>query len=135
MDFKGKNGKTIVINPADFASALELKNAIQAKLKLNNFESLKGADLLKLDAAPFFEILMALDSSKRVNKAIFSCLLRCTYDGEKITEKTFEDIKARDDYYEIIFNCVKENISPFFGGLTSVLTNLLGKTKDSQKPR
>lgn len=42
----------------------------------------------------------------------------CNYEvrgrKERITQETFEDIEARQDYFEVLFLVAKENLLPFF---------------------
>jgi hypothetical protein len=128
MEFKTNNGIKVIINAAPFEDAVTLKNAIISKLKFPKDIDIKGADFLsklkEFDIAPFVETLMAIDSDAEVNKSLMKCLVRCSYDSEKITEKTFENEAAREDYYEIVFQCIKVNIYPFLKGLISKLNGL-----------
>lgn len=123
-EFLTKNNVKAVINPAPFAEVMRLKNAIvrelsevDLKLETLNINS-------DIDFTSILNAVLRLDSSEKVNDAIFACLSRCTYKNEKITHDTFEDEKSREDYYEIITECVKVNLSPFFKGLASKLGGL-----------
>lgn len=45
--------------------------------------------------------------------------------GIRVEERLFDDVpEAREDYYMIVFECIKENILPFFKGLLSKLKTL-----------
>lgn len=117
-EFTTENGVDINIRIAPFEDAMELKSAISKELADAGFNfdgiSITGetdvAELMPL----LIKAVLALDSSPRVNNAIFKCLERCTYDGEKIRKSTFEDISARENYYQIVIECLKENLRPFF---------------------
>ncbi len=122
----------IQINPAPFKDAIALKNSIEREIKLGgiNTDTFKGKTIeetLRMDLAPFINILAAIDSSSEVNAAIMTCLERCTYNGEKITENTFNDVKAWEDYYPIVIDCLKVNLTPFLKGLASYLTTKLNQ--------
>ena len=122
-EFTTNNGAAVVINPAPWECAVNLKNVFmknlaEASLSMDNFS--KDAD-----AMPLIQAVMKLDSNPEFNHVIWPCLVRCTRNGEKITAQTFEDVAARADYYAIIVACVKENITPFFAGLISGLPSLL----------
>lgn len=131
-EFTSTSGAKVHVRVAPFKDSMALKNAITKEL------STKGIDLSTLTfkdengkdkkigdidtkelLSPIVNSVLALDSSDEVYRAVFKCLERCTYNGEKITENTFEDVEARGDYYEILLSCLKENIFPFFGGLRS----------------
>jgi hypothetical protein len=131
MDFKTQNGVSVMIAPADFKDVMGLKSAIAKELSGSNFSYTGGFNLDKdIDFADFAKLALLIDSSPLVYDKIFTCLARCTYDGQRITESTFEDIKAREDYYEIVIACLKENLAPFFKGLLSRLSPLLAKIQN-----
>lgn len=142
MEFKTKSGCTVTINEASFEDAINLKNSIMRELSSVGFtldaESLKGVDFNSdIDSKVMSKIvnaIMAVDSSNVVFENIFKCLERSKYNSEKITKDTFEDLKARESYYEIIIACVKVNLAPFLKGLVSMFGQLSQKNaKESQK--
>lgn len=125
-----QNKVKAVISMAPFEDGIRLKNAIVNGLADSGIkiESLNmDADI---DMSTILSAVMRLDGSEEVNKAIMACLERCTYNSEKITPHLFDDEKAREDYYEIVIDCVRVNIAPFFKGLASKLPkiteNLMG---------
>lgn len=134
-EFKGLSGADIIIRVAPFKDAMALKNTIGAELARNgiNLPDLdfgeNGSDVKDVLPA-ILNAVLTLDSSPKVNEAIFSCLARCTYNGEKISEDTFEEVEARGDYYEVVVSCLKENLAPFFAGQLSKLS-AKGLTIDS----
>ena len=133
MEFKAPSGAKVIINPADFKDAMALKSAIAGEIAKSNID----IDLSNLskdsDVTDIVKLFMILDSSINVYDAVFKCLVRCTHNGEKITELTFDDVNNRQDYYEIMFHCIKENLSPFLGGLRLRLSTFMlsiSKVKD-----
>jgi threonine aldolase len=92
------SGAVVVINPASWKEAKQLKKAIEREIALTGSLSLPA--------------VLLVDSSDAVDAALAPCLARCLYDNEKIIEKTFDDPKARADYYDIVVACVKENLAP-----------------------
>ncbi len=118
-ELTGKNGAKIVIRPASWQHAKYLKMAIERELG--------GLDVLALASDPVsaqVAYIMKLDSSETVDRALWPCLVQCTYNLEKITEATFDDVKAREDYYDIVGECMKVNLGPLFESLTSKLSEL-----------
>lgn len=125
------SGAKVNINVAPFLEVMRLKSAIQrsfadSKIEINFNDNI--SEMVKT--------IMEIDSDPEVGKYLFKCLERCTYNGEKITENTFEPEKAREDYYDIVIECLKVNLSPFFKGLVSKWNGISGslvKKPDSQK--
>ena len=135
MEFTTENGAEVVINEADFISSLKLKSAVLKAIKESGVDIAK-IDLEKITIAslePIIAIVLSADTSDDVQKAIFKCLLRCTYNKEKITESVFEKTAARKDYYEIVIACLKENLAPFFASPILKLKSLAPKASESQK--
>lgn len=110
------SGAKVVINVADFEDTIALKNSIVREASKN---VALDAISLSSDIARLAVLAATVDSSPEVYAAIWPCLSRCTYNGEKITKKTFEPVEARKDYYDILIECVKVNVSPFFESVLS----------------
>lgn len=112
---------------AGFEDALALKNALAAelsesKLSLDSVDLSGGMDSVDVDS--FLGAALKLDSSLEIQTALFKCLESSLYDDKKIVRETFDDVKAIEDYYPIMFECAKVNLSPFFKKLGSKLTGL-----------
>jgi hypothetical protein len=118
-EFTATSGVEIVINPAPWKDAKELKKAIERVVDLDTLGAMNGL-------ASFIKAAVIVDSSDEVERALFQCLARCTRDGQKITEAMFDDVEARKDYYDIAEACIKENLSPLFVSLFSKLSALVG---------
>ncbi len=132
MEYKSENtGARIVINPCSLIEAFKLKSKIQKALldKGMNIEKLMEQDLLS--------IICALDSSEEVFECLFECLKRSQYNDVAIKPEVFDDVKAREDLYDIFFNCLKVNLYPFFKKTLSRLgiqldsVNLKGNLKQT----
>lgn len=132
-EFTASSGAKVKVNPADFKDAMALKSAIAKELSKADFDLSLKMDK-DVNPADFAKMALAVDSSPVVYDCLFKCLARCTYDGQKITEATFEDVSAREDYYEIVLACLKENLSPFFKGLISKLSPFLDKIQAEKSP-
>lgn len=153
LDFTAENsGNRVVINTAPFRDVIALKNALLKEfknyplgIKLVNVLSDKNAkdtvkDLLskEIDFTEIFDfiknVIISSDTSEDLTAQIFNCLKYCTYNtAYKIDYNLFDEIKeARGDYYEIIFYCIKENLSPFIKSLVSTLSKFLDLTAFSQ---
>ena len=125
--FTALNGAEIEICFAGFREAMSLKNAIAksliekdlrlADIDINDFNNLSFLNSI-------FSNILAADSDPEVYKSIFSCLKKCRYNKQKITEELFEDEKAIEAYYEIVIACIKKNLAPFLTPLIAKLSKL-----------
>ena len=142
---KLSNGKDLHIGHADFQHALDLKDAIFKELadqkidipgvKDLNFNELSKAELTPVLLETIIKSVLNLDSSKEITRSVFECLKRCTYNKEKITHDTFNDIEIRKFYMQIKYEVIKKNILPFFQNLASLSEKVMGAVKEmgSQK--
>lgn len=116
MEYKSEvTGARIVINPCSFMEAFKLKSVIQRALVSTgmNIEEAFDEDLIKF--------IFSLDSSEEVMLCLFECLKRSQYNDVAIKPDVFDDLKAREDLYDIFFNCIKINLGPFLKSLLSKL--------------
>lgn len=127
-----ETGNTVIINCAPMKDVQKLKKVIFNEIR----KSPIGIKLTDGDKT-FFEkeidftgvidfiknTLIGIDTSDEFMEAIYSCLQYCTYKKVyKIDEALFDNEvvpEARQDYYEIIFACIEENLRPFIKSLIS----------------
>ena len=127
-----QTGNAIVINCAPMRSVQRLKQVILNEVKKNPIGiKLVGGDKSILEKELDFtgvidflkDILIGIDTSDDFTDAIFECLQYCTYKKVyKIDEALFDNEavpEARQDYYEILYACVEENLRPFIQSLIS----------------
>lgn len=118
MEFITANGnKKVEIKMASFRDANNLKKVIMKSLG----ENIKDLEGNLLEMLP--KILIELETSAEFESAITPCLSICIYDGfHKITPQLFDDFPdARQDYYEILTNCVEFNLRPLWQSLVTEL--------------
>ena len=132
-EFTTTNTKTkVVINCAPMRDVQKLKQVIFNELKktpigiklINNDGSFFDKELDFTGVLDFVkDVLIGIDTSSDFEEAIFNCLQYCTYKIVwKIDRELFDnDIvpEAREDYYEILYMCVEENLAPFIKSLIS----------------
>ena len=132
-EFTTKSGVALVIECADIKDVRQLKISILNELKNSgiklpegqtyNLKGMKGELGKGLIGSGIisniFNIAVSLDTSEVVYQNVFKCLSRCRYNGERITEATFNDVEARADYYEVFARCIIENLMPFLKSLLS----------------
>lgn len=132
-EFKCENtGNSVIINVAPMEDVQRLKQVILNELKKSpmGIKLTGGENSLfekELDFTGMIDFvkntLIGIDTSEDFQDAIFNCLQYCTYKKVyKIDKELFDrnDVpEAREDYYEIIFACVEENLRPFIKSLIS----------------
>ena len=132
-EFKSaETGNTIIINCAPIKTVQRLKQVIFNEIKKSPIGiKLTGGETSIFEKEIDFtgildfikDTLIGIDTSDDFNEAVFACLQYCTYKKVyKIDEALFDNEavpEARQDYYEIIFACVEENLRPFIKSLIS----------------
>lgn len=131
-DFTTQNTNSrVVINCAPTDEVKRLKQTIvkeiqKSPLSLNLKGGMNALDQ-EIDLSGSLEfiknVLLGIDCSDEFDEAIYACLRHCTYrTTEQITKDLFDRCpEAREDYYEIIFACIEENLRPFLKSLVSTL--------------
>lgn len=125
------SGKMLIINTATTAEVKYLKNALLEELKqyplglklLGNTQSIFDKQVDFTSVFDFIKnVLISIDISETAENAIFDCLKHCVYDKtHKVTQDLFDEVEeAREDYYEIVFACIEENLKPFIKSLVSM---------------
>lgn len=140
LEFTTENtGAHVVINVASMRQVTNLKNVILKEiiknplgLKLKDGGETKTALEKEVDISGLLDYLkntlIEIETSDDFNSALFACLNKCTYDMKRITPELFDDFpNARDDYYEITFKCIEENLRPFIKSLASKWRTLAPK--------
>lgn len=116
------SGNVLMVDAAPFKDARRLYQAIGGEfLQVNLFDKDDWSNTVK-------NVLCAGASSLAIEKALEPCLKRCTYNGLKITEETFEPVAAREDYFDICVEVTKENVGPFTKSLFAQFKLLMGLT-------
>lgn len=113
------SGADVEINAASWHEANTLRTAIQTAVS----SELKDADRM----SQLLVIGMKVEANPVVNAALWPCLARCTYNSQRINDAIFEDVKARQDYMEIVTACIKENLAPFMKTPVSQFLTFLGQ--------
>ena len=131
-EFVAPSGATVVINDAPWSAAKALKKAIQREA------ALAGLKIdFDQDVSALINVFMQVDGADTVDAALWPCLVRCTRNGEKIQESTFDPTDARQDYYEIVFACLKANLGPLVESLflkLSVVLAVIAKKRAEKSP-
>lgn len=75
-------------------------------------------------------VITSIVSSEQVEAMLWACMGRATYNNQRITEETFEDISARSDYLIVMKEVMLHNVSPFFKSLGSLWSGQSAQTSD-----
>jgi len=126
------SGKKAVINMAPYGDSMRLSCAVLREFAREGLtegdlakvlRSFRGGDV-DFDPAPLLRGAVAAITSDSVHQALWACLSRCTYGGEKIVPLSFEDEVARGDFLPIALECGKVNILPFLQPQISKLSGI-----------
>ncbi len=90
-------------------------------LKMNGSEEF-DANLIK-------DVVCSSLSSKAIDACVDACMNRCLYNGEKITDQTFEPAEARQDYLLARYEVAYDNVLPFLSGLLSKYKDEIAKVR------
>ena len=124
------SGAVLKVNPAPFGEAKALMQALFAEAR--GVEIIQGAEIPNM----MKDLLFSGLSSVAIDKALKPCLARCIYSsgkGElKVDEDTFEPAEAREDYMDVVFEVVKENVGPFGKGLYAKFGLLMSMIEKSR---
>ena len=116
MEYKSEStGAKIIINPCSFVEAFKLKSVLQ-KAMMSSGKSIE--ELFEEDLAT---LIFSVDGSEEVMYCLFDCLKKSLYNDKAIKPDLFDDVTAREDLYEIFFNCIKVNLHPFLKTILSKL--------------
>lgn len=114
-----QSGAVLKITESPFPLAKALYQACLSELKTLKMDA--NADI---DVNLIKDLFCAGFSSPAIDKALSECLKRCTYNGTKITEETFEPLDARGDYVTVLWEVALANLLPFTSSLSRQLSRI-----------
>lgn len=117
-NIKLPSGVELKLSPAPFADANALYKAVAAEAKGVNVTREMDPNLIK-------DAICILISSEKIEACLWKCFERALYNGIKITQETFDDEKAREEYFSICKEVLWYNISPFLKSLYSEFAPLV----------
>jgi len=134
--FTTPTGKELVVNKLRFIESSRLRKAVLGAIKESNikisdidFPSLLSGNKDQMTSAvesgaldKLISVLIQLDLSEELRKALDIAFKRCTWEGKAINADFFDDNEeAIGDYYFIAAMCLKVNVLPFIKPLLSSL--------------
>ena len=105
---------------AEFAVGLEL---YQSMISVLGDVDIDPQDELNIKLLK--SLMSKILSDKNLEKSIWACMSRMTYNDQKITKDTFEPIEARQDYIEVLKEVALFNAAPFTKNLFVQFQTLL----------
>lgn len=117
------SGAVLDITLLPFEEAWHVQQLVAKEVERINFDprSIDFSNFMASDVLNLKNPICSILSSQVVIDAAKQCFKKCTYNGLKIDSQTFESREARTDFLPVVFNVLKENISPFFENLLSSL--------------
>jgi len=132
-DFTLTSGNLLHVSSSSFEDANSLMKALMKSAKGKAI----GDDPLKQDLSVLKDVFIDAVVSDDVERALFKCLERASYQSVKVTKALFDDPglgeKARGDMFEMYWKCVEVNCGPFFVKIFSVFKDRLKSVGGTQK--
>ena len=127
------------ITQSSFSEAMALQRAVasainKTKIQLNA-DIIDGAEIDADSLDSIIKMILNVGISKEIEDCLFVCSERVTYKNEKVNRDFFEKIENRALYYPIMFEVAKENLSPFFANLGSVLSDITKNLPGNRKQK
>ena len=122
MEYELPSGSKLDVTPLDFGEAFAVFQQVAKIIGLLELDLAGidvGKDFLAQDLVKFKRPLAQVLSNHELEKAGKQCLKKCTYNGLKVTDSTWNDIDARKDYLFAMFFALKDNCGPFLEGAFS----------------
>ena len=115
------SGTELEITLAGFSEAKELYQAI--------LKAAKGVNVTadtEIDVSFLKDIMCELLSNKEVELALYGCMGRVKYGGNRIAnvDETFESEVARGDYLEVCKEVALKNVLPFTKNLSALYQDI-----------
>jgi hypothetical protein len=124
------SGAKLRISLSSFAVAKALFEAVAAEAKEMRLDPQSDIDLDLMK-----NLFCTGFSSKRIDTALSECMKKCTYNGVRLTEETFEPEEARQDYVTVCLEVALSNLRPFTKNLFAELNRIAEKLGNSQKSK
>jgi len=113
------SGAEVKINAADIGEAWALLQSFAERgLSITIRGGEEMPDVLK-------SVFCAALASKDLHAKLMACAVKSTYNGLKVEEAVFQDLKAREDYLEVLYLVAEANLKPFTKSLYAKFTGIL----------
>ena len=116
------SGAELKIGLAPFSEANALFKAVGSELK-----NLKVTLDTDIDVNLLKDIVCSAVASDKIEACIWDCMKKCIYNDTRITKETFEPEEARQDYYVVLLEVAKDNLTPFTKSLSAQFADILKK--------
>lgn len=127
------SGALLKVSAASFAESKALYQAVLKELK--DVSILNETEVINL----YKELFCVGFSSLEIERCLWKCMERCTYNSAghnlKIVPDIFEPEEARQDFVQICIEVAKENIEPFMSALFLQYKNLSKMGGKNQKSK
>lgn len=118
------SGAKFEVQALSYESAWLVTQSLIREIEKTDIKELKGLDFTQIMAADILALrgpVCSILSSQLVLDAVKQCFVKCRYNDSKIDSMTFENKAARGDFLPAAWYALKENVSPFFESLVSLL--------------
>lgn len=109
------SGNVLQVGVSPFSVSKALYQAV--------LREMRGVKISSDDPVPLIlkDLLCAGLSSPEIEKCLWECLKKCTYNSGKgdfkVEESAFEPVECRGDYHQVCMEVAQDNIGPFVKSL------------------
>ena len=118
-DFTAPSGAKVSVTISSYEICFDLLRAVR-KVTLEKGKTIENVDVL-------------IDPD--VDRLIYKCMERATYDDQRITRETFELEARRGDFLPIASEIMSINLNPFVPGLSSASKDISQGTNSSRQSK
>lgn len=130
VEVKLPSGAELKVTLSEFDVADDLLKAYASAIK-----GMRISADDELDFNLFKDIITTGISDKDIQKHLWKCAERASYNGVRIDRNTFQPAEARQDYLPAMFEIGKANLYPFLKGLFAKYAPLVEKVLNALASR
>jgi hypothetical protein len=127
------SGAILGLSEAPFRPSKALYQALAQEMKAIKIDMNSEVE----DGNFWKDLACSAVSSPKIEEALAPCLVRCTYNNQKIdnVEETFGPASRRQDYLVVCYHVMEINVSPFLSGLFAKYSELRKRISDALASR
>lgn len=127
------SGAELEMTLAPFLEGERLLSAIAECIKDVKIDGNTDVNDLMSNVNNIKDMFLNCLTSQKVKDATLACLKRCTYNKNRITSwDIFDDVNAREDYFNVCWEVVKFNLTPFTKSLFSKFSAVIQEQTKGQ---
>ena len=108
-----QSGAKIEITMLSVEAGFKLSQSVLGEMKDVDISGFNLNDIMSSDLTPLKNIVCHFIASDQMLSDLRPALDRALYNGQKISNDTFESLESRSDYIIVLWEVLKYNLMPF----------------------